>query len=170
MKTSTAALIVIVLVVTAGLGGYEYLSTQGNGTLAIVITDAPVSNASHIYLAISNITLQREGNTSVSYQTGSVQFDLLSLVNVTKMLGSNSVPAGNYTMIRFTVTSATATLGGSNTTLKVPSGEVKVPVSFRVRAGATTTVVLDVTADMTNISASANLRPVVTVKSVSGPA
>jgi hypothetical protein len=85
------------------------------------------------------------------------------------MLGSTKVPAGNYSVIRFTVSSAVATISGKNVTLKVPSGKIKVPLNFQIKAGATTTVVLDITADMTNISASGNLRPVVNVKSVSGP-
>jgi len=72
-------------------------------------------------------------------------------------------------MIRFTVSSAVATIAGVNSTLNVPSGEVKLPVQFQVKSGETTRIVVDITADMTNISASGNLRPVVTVKSIVGP-
>jgi len=170
LKTS-AALVAAVVIAAAAISAAYLVTplTAGGGTLAIGITDSPVSNVSHIYLKISNIQLQGQGNTSVSFKVNPISFDLLSLVNVTKMLGSVSVPVGNYTMIRFTIVSATATIGASNVTLKVPSGEVKVPISFQVASGKTTTVVIDVTADMTNISASGNLRPVVTVKSVRGP-
>lgn len=169
MKTSTgaaAAVVVAAIIISAA-----YLTTQlgGSGTLAIGFTDAPVGNVSHIYLTMTDVQLDGPGNTSVNFRVNSTSFDLLSLLNVTKMMGSNSVPAGNYTMIRFTITSATATIAGSNVTLKVPSGQVKLPLSFQVSSGKTTTVVVDVTADMTNISASGNLRPVVTVKSITGP-
>ncbi len=68
------------------------------------------------------------------------------------------------------MTSAVATVAGANMTLNVPSDQVKAPLHFQIQPGKTTTVVLDVTADMTHISASGNLRPVVTVKSVKGPA
>lgn len=168
MKTRTAAVAVVAATIIISAA---YLTTQlgGSGTLAIGFTDAPVGNVSHIYLAITDIQLDGTGNTSVNFRVNSTSFDLLSLLNVTKMMGSNSVSAGNYTMIRFTITSATATIAGSNVTLNVPSGQVKLPLSFQVSSGKTTTVVVDVTADMTNISTSGNLRPVVTVKSIAGP-
>lgn len=171
MKASTLAIAVGVLVIAAIAAAVLFVYTgRGNGTLVVGVTDSPVSNVSHIYVAISNVVLQDQGNTTVSYNVNSTLFDLLSLANVTKILGSNSIPAGNYTMVRFTVTSAVATIADSNVTLNVPSGELKVPVHFQIRSGETTKIILDVTADMTNISAAHNLRPVVTVKSLTGPA
>ncbi len=81
------------------------------------------------------------------------------------------MPAGNYTMVRFIVLSAEATVNGANVILKVPSGEIKVPLhpEVEVQSGRTITVVLDITVDATNISASENLRPTVLVKQVIGP-
>jgi hypothetical protein len=171
MKKSTMVVLALVVVVAVIAGATYFLMSpaSGSGTLFVGITDGPVGNVSHIYLAISSITLQGTGNASTTYKVNSTAFDMLSLINVTKMLGSQTVPVGNYTMIRFTVISAVATIAGSNRTLTVPSGEVKVPLNFQVSSGKTTTVVLDVTADMTSISASGNLRPVVTVKSIQGP-
>ena len=159
-------LLVIVAVAAAAVVFY---TSRGNGTLVLGVTDSPISNVTHIYITISNVAVQDQSNASDSYKVDSTQFDLLSLTNLTKILGSNSLPAGNYTMIRFTVTSATATISGSNVTLNVPSGELKVPVHFQIKSGETTKIVLDVTVDMTNISTSHNLRPVVTVKSLTGP-
>ncbi len=163
--SSTLAVIIAVLVIgAAGIGVYlafGFLSS-GEGTVAIGIKDSPIGSVSHVYLAISGIELQGNGNSTASYQTGLQKFDLLSLVNVTKMMGNVNVPAGNYTMIRFTIDSAIATIGNTNVTLNVPSGELKVPVQFQVQSTKTTTIVLDITADQTEISASNNLRPVVT--------
>lgn len=158
----------VVIVVAAG--GYILLSSRPSGTLVLGVTDSPiVSGVTHVYLTITNVEFQGNGNATVPYKVNSTQFDLLRLVNVTKMIGSNKVPAGNYTMVRFTVTSAMATISGANVTLTVPSGEVKVPLHFQVYSGKTTSLVLDISADMTNISASHNFRPVVKVKSVAGP-
>ena len=170
MKTTKAFLAALVVAAVIIGGTYAYLQYGiGSGTLVIGFTDAPVAGVSHIYLTMTDIQLDGPGNTSVNFGVNATTFDLLSLLNVTKMLGSNAVPAGNYTMIRFSVTSAEATISGHNTTLTVPSSQIKLPLSFSVVSGKTTTVVVDVTADMTNVSASGNLRPVATVKSIAGP-
>lgn len=163
MKTSTAAAAVVVIaVVVVGVVAAVFLMAP-TGSLVIGVKDAPSTGAvSSIYLTITDITLQGSGNSSTTYKVNATTFDLFKLTNVTKMLGKNSVPVGNYTMVRFSVTSAVATISGSNVTLTVPSGEIKVPFHFTVASGKTTTVVLDITADMTAISASQNLRPVVT--------
>lgn len=166
MKGPTIAVIVAIAFIAVGLA--IFFSIPGRGSVSIGFTDTPVQDVTHIYITISTIKFQSTGNTSVSYGSG-VQFDLLSLVNVTKMLESVQVPAGNYTMIRFTVTSAVATISGANVTLTVPSSEIKVPLKFQVKSGATTTIILDISVDMTNISTSGNLRPVVTVKSIKEP-
>ncbi len=163
MKTVVLiAAVVVVAVVAVGVGA-AILLMGPSGTLVVGVKDAPSTGAvSHIYLTITDITLQGSGNATTVYKVNATSFDLLALANVTKMLGKNSVPAGNYTMVRFTVTGAVATISGANVTLTVPSGEIKVPMHFTVASGKTTTVVLDIAADMTAISASHNLRPVVT--------
>ena len=171
MKTALLLIVAAVVVVAAAAGALYVLNRPTpTGTLVIGVTDSPLnSNVTHVYLMISGIILQGENNSTTAYNVNSTQFDLLSLTNVTKLLGPNSVPVGNYTMIRFNVTSAIATISGTNVTLTVPSGQVKVPIHFEVQSGKTTTVVLDITADMTNISASHNFRPVVTIRSVGRP-
>ncbi|MBI3859610.1 MAG: DUF4382 domain-containing protein [Thaumarchaeota archaeon] len=171
MKTSgIIAVGVLLLIVIAGIGAYAILS-RPMGTLNIRVTDAPTPGLTNLYLTVSDISLQNEANSTVNFNVNASEFDLLQLTNVTMLLGSNSIPAGNYTMIRFNVTTATATINGENVSLKVPSGELKVSVHphIQVQSGKTTTVVLDMTADMTNISTSYNLTPHVNVKEVTGP-
>ncbi len=168
MKTTAIAAIAIVAVIAVAGAAYILLS-RPSGTLNVSVADAPAAGISHLYLTVSDISLQGGGNSSTSFKVTATHFDLLTLQNVTKLIGSNSIPAGNYTMIRFTVVSAIATVSGTNVTLTVPSGEVKVPIRFQVSAGKTTSITIDITADMTAISASGNLRPVVTVRSVTGP-
>lgn len=169
MKTWAIALAVVIVVGVAA-GGLYVLSNHPTGTLVIGVKDSPIpANVTHVYLTISAIILQGDGNTTTSYKVNATQFDLLKLTNITKYLGSNKVPAGNYTMIRFNVTSAVATVSGVNQTLNVPSGQIKAPEHFQVASGKTTSVVLDVTVDMTHISAAWNLRPVLVSESVTGP-
>ncbi len=175
MKTSLAVGIIVIIAVAA-VGAYYvsgYMGGTNTGTLVVGVTDTPLpSNVTHIYLTISDITFQDTGNGSVTFHVNSTQFDLLHFQNITKWLGSDTVPVGNYTMIRFNVTGAVATIAGTNHTLNVPSGEVKVPLTnekLQVKSGETTKITLDITPEMTQISAAWNLRPVVTVKTVSGP-
>lgn len=153
---------VVLVVVVAGVAAVVFLMAP-SGSLIVGVKDAPSTGAvSHIYLTITDITLQGTGNSSTTFKVNATTFDLLALQNVTKMLGKNSVPVGNYTMVRFGVTKAVATVSGANVTLTVPSGQIKVPMQFTIASGKTTTIVLDITADMTAISASNNLRPTVT--------
>lgn len=155
-------MLALIVIVVAGAVAALFL-IPSTGSLVIGVKDSPSTGAvSHIYLTITDMTLQGSGNSSTTYKVNATTFDLLKLTSVTKMLGKDSVPAGNYTMVRFSVTAATATISGSNVTLTVPSGEIKVPIHFTVASGKTTTVVLDITADMTAISSSNNLRPTVT--------
>jgi hypothetical protein len=174
LKTATTAGVIVIIAVAA-VAVYFFASGYGaqTGTLQVGVTDSPLpSNFTAIYLKITDITFQSTSNASVTFKVNSTQFNLLSLTNVTKMLGSNKLPVGNYTMIRFNVTSATATIAGSNHTLTVPSGQVKVPLTtqkVQVKSGETTKVVLDIAPVMTRISAAYELRPVVTLRSIEGP-
>lgn len=175
MKTSIVAAIVLIVGVAAVAAAFFATAPASaqTGTLVVGVTDSPIpSNFTHIYLTITDITLQSSSNSSVSYKVNATSFDLLSLLNVTKMLGANKVPVGNYTMIRFNVTGAVATISGTNHTLNVPSGQVKVPMTnqqLQVKSGQTTKIVLDITPEMTLVSSSYNLRPVVTIKTITGP-
>ncbi len=162
MRPFAAIALLVLAAAVIGVAAASILAAPG-GTLVVGVKDAPsAGSVSHLYLSITDLMLQGSGNASTSYKVNATTFDLLTLTNVTKFLGKQTVPAGNYTMVRFAVTGAVATVSGKNVTLTVPSGELKVPLHFTVLTGKTTTVVLDITADMTAISASANLRPTVT--------
>lgn len=163
LKTSTMAAVAAVIVVIAVGGVAAFYLASPTGYLVVGVKDAPSTGAvTHIYLTMTDLTLQGSGNSSTSFKVNATTFDLLKLTNVTKYIGKNSIPTGNYTMVRFTVTAAVATISGTNRTLTVPSGQIKVPTHFTVASGKTTTIVLDIAPDMTAISASNNLRPVVT--------
>ena len=165
-----AAVIINALILTGTGFGVHYLAPSlTNGTVSVGFQGTPENGVSHIYLNVSEIEFQGGVNTTDSvYLPSSVTFDLLSLVNVTRMLGDVSVSPGHYNMISFVVSSAVATISGQNVTLKLPSGEVKVPIQFQVVHGETTSIILTISADDTLIVHNHILRPVVTGQ-VSGP-
>ncbi len=162
MRPLAVAALLVLTAAVVGAAAASIFAAPG-GSLVVGVKDAPSGGSvSHLYLTITDLMLQGSGNASTSYKVNATTFDLFRLTNVVKFLGTETVPAGNYTMVRFAVTKAVATVSGTNVTLSVPSGELKVPFHFTVVSGKTTTVVLDITADMTAISASGNLRPTVT--------
>jgi hypothetical protein len=159
-----AAIIMNVLLVSGTAAGVHYLAPSiGDGTVSLGFQGTPESGVSHIYLTVREIDFQGGVNTTDSvYLNSPVTFDLLSLVNVAHILGDVSVSSGHYNMIRFIVSPAMATISGHNVTLKLPSGEVKVPIQFQVVHGDTTSIILTISADDTLIIHNHILRPVVT--------
>jgi hypothetical protein len=164
------AVMINALLVLGTIFGIGYVSAGlVNGTSSVGFQGSPENGVPHIYLNITEIDFQGGSNTTDStYLSSPVTFDLLSLVNVTRMLGDVSISPGHYTMVRFVVSNAVAMINGQNVTLKVPSGEVKVPIQFNIVHGQITSIVLTISPDDTQIVQNHILRPVVTGQ-VDGP-
>lgn len=169
MSRSKIRLIVIaavlnLMILGGTIAGLHYFADGVTpGTASVGFQGEPENGISHLYLNVSEIDFQGGPNTTDAvYLSSSTNFDLLSLVNVTKLLGDVSIWPGHYVMIRFVVNSAVATIGGKNVTLKLPSGEVKVPLQFDVASGHVTNIVLTIYADNIQIIHNHILRPVVT--------
>src|SRR5262249_28968199 len=75
--------------------------------------------------------------------------DLLTVLNVSKVLGTANVPAGKYTEIRFFISQTIITINGVNVAYSVPSANqtgFKVPITggdFQVVGGLSANVQLD---------------------------
>lgn len=85
------------------------------------------------------------GWTEVS--SGTVTLDLMKQSGETILLGSANIAEQNITMVRMHVTSATATVQNSSGTfpgsaVKVPSGDLKIPVNAKVRGQLTTSITI----------------------------
>jgi len=78
-------------------------------------------------------------------------FDLLTLQTVDKVIGVASLPAGNYSQIRLTVTAASVVdNAGTTFNLKVPSGAqtgIKLVDNFTITNNQITSITLDFNAD-----------------------
>jgi hypothetical protein len=164
----TAAVIIIAAIFATGI---ELPSNTGSqkpitlGTLTVSIKDAPVQ-LSKLDVTIDSIEVQNENSGWIKLPflqgTQNVTFDLLTLQNITKDLTTTQLPAGNYSKMRLQVLDANATFTGSEEAvpLKVPSGKIDIIIKFEIKEGATTNVLIDMTADWVAISNSHNLRPV----------
>jgi len=124
------------------------------GTLAVKVTDAPVTDLRHLNLTINEVAVSNEtGNwNALPISGGSLYFDLLQLENVTRDLSIGKIPVGNYTKIRMQIVTANATLAdGRVITLNVPSGHIDIKVAFEIKAGKTTGLIIDIIVDKIDI-------------------
>ena len=162
--------VAVILIATVYTSGIRLPSNSGSqnpitlGTLTISIKDAPVK-LSTLEVTIDSIEVQSENNgwTKLPFIEGTqtVQFDLLVLQDISKDLSTTQLPVGDYSKIRLHVKDATATFtDGKTTVLKVPSDKIDIIVKFEIKEGATTKVLIDMTADSVAISNSNNLKPV----------
>ena len=148
-------------------------NVASEGTLKILVTDAPVRDLKHLNITIDSFEVHRNDTDewiSVRIEGGQVSFDLLALKNgnITEEAAVGTIPPGNYTMIRMHVVEGlaytNATLDDDSAIpLNVPSEKIRIPVHFEIEAGQTTTVILDITADSVHIASNPdhNFRPVV---------
>lgn len=125
------------------------------GTLIVKVTDAPVPDLQHLNLTINQVQVANESGkwNTLEIAGGSQYFDLLQLQNVTKDLGIASIPEGNYTKIRMQIVTANATLADGRTIeLNVPPGHIDIQAKFEIKAGKTTSVIIDIIADRVKIA------------------
>ena len=94
-------------------------------------------------------------------------FDLIAIQGVEEILGSKSLDPGKYTQIRLLVTSAIATINGTDYDVKVPSGKIKLIHPFTIISNQTTTLLLDFDAEKSLVergkSGSYNLKPTIKI-------
>lgn len=139
-------------------------SPSGSGRLELKLIDAPIlgANVDAVTVSFSRIEVHREtpGDESASgwiaFQDTSKTlaqrtFNLLDLVGGTEaILADAPLEAGHYTQIRVFLESATITVDGQESELRIPSSEqtgVKLIHGFDVRAGETTHLTLDFDVD-----------------------
>jgi len=153
LLVSALALLAIPACNTGGLQ-----STTQSGRLNVYLTDAPLGDVASATVTISKVYLiggSEESGHRFTVTDTTAEYDLLTLQNgVTALLGSASIPAGDYTQLRLVVDQATITLvpgvtfldGSSSQALKVPSGaQSGIKVNFagplHIEPGATNLVV-----------------------------
>jgi len=162
VKRTAVILAAIAAVVILFFLAYNFIgTTNASGTVTLLMTDPPrYENISSINITFTRIELNRVGisdNEGWRALTGnSMTIDLLSIVNVTANLGSYKVPVGNYSQIRFMVSTATAAVNGQIVNLIIPSGaetglKVHFQQPFELRADSPITIMIDISADNNGI-------------------
>ena len=158
------AIIIIAAISTSGIQLPSNANSQNPialGTLVVAIKDAPVE-LSKLYVTIDSVEVQNQdsGWIKLPFSEGkeSVNFDLLTLQDISQDLSTTLIPEGDYSKIRLHVKDATATYSDDSTAdLNVPSDKIDIIIKFQIKEGETTNVLIDMTASISN---QGNLKPV----------
>jgi hypothetical protein len=134
-----------------------------NSSVKITLSSSSSVPVEHLYLTIREIKAHRadtrepEGWFSVT--NASTQVDL-AVANSTETIALGSLSLGQYDSVRLEITNATAVVNATLKSVQLTSRVFTVPVSFFVRLGAQTAVMLKVapellvTADVMNLKLS----------------
>jgi len=146
--------VVIVAVVVVIVGAFAYM-TYGPGTLQILITDPPSrwGSASQIYINYSAIEMHRAnaGNDSgwFTIVDSSAWINLTQTLDVNETIGSKSLQAGKYNLMRFNIFEAVVTVANVNYTATVPSGKLQIAITqsgITINAGQTASLLIELNA------------------------
>ena len=122
------------------------------GVFQIILTDNPLEDAKHVYVTIDQIRVHMASEESwkvVSERTR--EFDLLRLKRNPQLIVEKELNAGHYNQIRLSVVSGKVVIdeGGVDAeyALKIPSGEIKIPLQLWIEEDGKTQVTLDFDAE-----------------------
>jgi Domain of unknown function (DUF4382) len=172
LAKGTAAVILVILIIGA-VSGYFFYTRYVQGTVVLSITDPPQVQPSggqqydpsilHIYLTFTRIEVHQGGIGNPSNSTwyaivGSQKtVDMISVLTVSKILGSAKLGTGTYDQLRFPVSSAVVTFSNiGNVTYTIPSGSLKVSIAeggFQSSPGNTANLRLTLSFDNSEILA-----------------
>jgi uncharacterized protein DUF4382 len=152
--------VILGILIIGSIAGYIFYTNYVPGTLTLTITDppqAPPGNSqqydpsiAHIYVSVSGFQVHIAGQADASgwstMPISTQMVDMLTVLNVSKVLGTMKFSAGKYDSFRFNVTSVTVDfVSTASSSYAVPSGSLKVPIpngGFQITATSSVTVQL----------------------------
>src|SRR6266568_3990440 len=165
--------VVLVLVVVGAVAGVLF---EAPSNTQISIRDPPQQSygptIQGIYVTFTSIEVHvanAHNDSGWTTITTSATVNLLTVLNVSKVLGKAQVPAGKYTELRFNVSKVVVTISGLDVTYTIPSGSLKVPIAnggFQAYGALTVNVELDLSFRTNEILSNPTLTldPVATAK------
>jgi hypothetical protein len=143
-------------------------TTGGSGTLSVMMTDSPFTEALAVLVTISEVSVHRTGGAweTVPLEGGAITCDLKQLEGPVDLLAGGTLPAGKYTQIRLTVgradiyfdnpvagtdacqpAAAVVEPEGLRGEVVVPSGVIRLNRPFTLAAEGITSILLDFDGD-----------------------
>jgi hypothetical protein len=164
----------------------------GQSTLIIAVRDAPkttdIGTITYLGLKISEVSVHRASANETAPETGEEMtatesddtgtagwtvvvsqaqtVDLMKLTNVSEVIGQKTMESGKYTQIRLKIDSGTITVDGTEHTLDVPSGVLRLNRGFVLIPNETLELTLDFNVEKSVIRTGADqyrLKPVIAV-------
>jgi hypothetical protein len=188
MFRTLSLMLVPALILGVSACGGSPTAPAGNASLSLKLTDAPFADAKAVFVTFSKVTAHRSeaAFSTIPFDNATTRTcDLKKLqAGAEDILGTTALPAGDYTQIRLTVTSAAlyfdnASTGpacaasltppeGASAVVTVPSGEVKLNRPFTLAADTVTTILLDFDGGQSihQTSDGYNMTPVIGIVSV----
>ena len=171
--------VVLAMIIIGAIAGYIFYTSYVPGTLTLTITDpaqAPPGSSQQYDPTITDIYVNMSGfqahvagqgdNSGWTPMAISTQrIDMMTVLNVSKILGTMKFSAGKYDSFRFNVTGVKVNfVNGTTASYTVPSGALKVPIpngGFQITATSSVTVQLTLSFNSGEILAmSGHLTPV----------
>lgn len=126
-------------------------TAEGNGTLAVQMTDASTDLVSSVNVYVKAVTVKPRGRAEVRLASDVGMVDVLKLKGTVRELVAASVAIGDYDYVRIDFDSARSNVvvkaTGTTAPLLMSSESVRVDGGFNVRQASRTTVTLDFKAD-----------------------
>jgi len=115
------------------------------GIIEVRVTDPPPADVTSAVVTLTNIEIHREGSGWETISDAPPSFDLMTVIGVEEILGSENVMAGSFTQIRMDVTEVVVTIDEypDPISAEVPSGKLKIVRPFKVEGGVKTVLTLD---------------------------
>lgn len=114
------------------------------GATLFTISDSPMQyNISAVYVKLNSISIHSETNGKwykiPSYET----FNLVELRNISKVIAGAEMPYGNYNEVVLNVSNVEATVNGTNESVFLPSGKLRIFDEFNISGNSTNIINFD---------------------------
>jgi hypothetical protein len=122
------------------------LTANSKSTLNYTLNKKP-EDVTSLIITINQLEIHKTSNFEAGWHTITIDettIDLMSLGAIEKIIASAEISDGNYNQIRFKVDSAQVATESGEYDAEVPSGKIKINVSFTVHKDGSTEVTISI--------------------------